>query len=250
MNTSEGLIQKLYAGKFSMTGSTIKMLACIIMFIDHAAVSFLYAFGYKAIPIEVYYVYTVMRSIGRVAFPIFIFLLAEGFAHTHSVKKYVFNMFLFAVISEIPFDITLFNTIFAPDNQNVFFTLLLGVLAMASFEYVFKIKNLPKPLAYLFCAVCMAFFASAAYFLKTDYGSYGVAAICAAYFLRRIRTAGTAASCAVLFALDTSEITSFFALIPITLYNGKRGNGNKYFFYFFYPAHLVLLFALRVIIIM
>ena len=250
MKTTEMLTQKPYTGKFSMTGNTLKLIACIIMLIDHTAVSLLYIYGYNGISIEIYDLYQLMRSVGRIAFPIFIFLLIEGFGHTHSVKKYAFNLFLFSIISEIPFDLALFNTIFEPNRQNVFFTLLLGVLAMASFEYVLKIKNLPKPLAYLFCAVCAAFFAAAAYFLGTDYGEYGVIAICAAYFLRRIRTAGTFLSCTVLRVLDASEITAFFALIPITLYNGRRGKGNKYFFYFFYPAHLILLYALRVIIIM
>lgn len=93
------------------------------------------------------------------------------------------------------------------------------------------------------------FFAAVAYFLKTDYDIYGVLVICAAYFLRQIRTVGSVVMYIILMIDSIVEKTAILAALPITLYNGKRGNGNKYFFYFFYPVHLLILYGIKLLLI-
>lgn len=243
------LHQKPYTGAFSMSGSAIKLIACICMLIDHAGAAIVENYAIISGSENVFFVYYLMRYIGRIAFPLFAFLLAEGFVHTHSVKKYAINLFVFAFLSEIPFDLALQGGALEFESQNVYFTLFLGVLAMASFDYVLKIKSLPKPFSYLFCAVCAAFFAAVAYFLKTDYDIYGVLVICAAYFLRQIRTVGSVVMYIILMIDSIVEKTAILAALPITLYNGKRGNGNKYFFYFFYPVHLLILYGIKLLLI-
>ena len=90
-------------------------------------------------------IYQVMRFIGRIGFPVFCFLLIEGFLHTSSKKKYATRLFLFALVSEFPFDYALFNTPFAPGYQNVFFTLFLGLLTIWENRYCKPQRNKPEP---------------------------------------------------------------------------------------------------------
>ena len=123
--------------KKGISGSTLKMIAIVTMLIDHigaavlarllmvnglgeldqtntdAIMQWLSANG------ALYWMYTVMRMIGRVAFPIFCFLLVEGFLHTHDVKKYAMRLGLFALLSEIPFDLAFSSKILEFNYQNV-----------------------------------------------------------------------------------------------------------------------------------
>ena len=115
-----------------LSGSTLKIIAVITMLTDHIGAGIL---G-RIITMQgiysgsVYNVYTVMRYIGRLAFPIFCFLLVEGFMHTHNVKKYASRLFVFALISEIPFDLFVSGRIVDTSAQNVYFTLLIGLICM------------------------------------------------------------------------------------------------------------------------
>ena len=127
----------------SFSGTALKTIACITMLVDHIGASCIEAglllpeletgevSGGAWNQISLYQLDRVLRFTGRLAFPIFCFLLVEGFVHTHDVKKYVRRLFLFALISEVPFDLAFFRTPFALDHQNVYWTLALGVLAMA-----------------------------------------------------------------------------------------------------------------------
>ena len=138
--------------KKGISGSTLKMIAIVTMLIDHigaavlarllmvnglgeldqtntdAIMQWLSANG------ALYGTYTVMRMIGRVAFPIFCFLLVEGFLHTHDVKKYAMRLGLFALLSEIPFDLAFSSKILEFNYQNVFFTLFIGLLTMIAYR--------------------------------------------------------------------------------------------------------------------
>jgi TraX protein. len=125
-----------------ISGSTLKLVAIFTMLIDHIAASILenllrcggpssYANGGL-----LYTVYSIMRSIGRLAFPIFCFLLVEGFLHTRNKSKYAIRLGIFALISEIPFDLAFEGKMFSWGHQNVFFTLLIGLIVMAGFELV------------------------------------------------------------------------------------------------------------------
>lgn len=122
-----------------LSGSTLKLIAIILMLIDHTGLMILY--NYPATTATLfsfggvdYSWYRIFRDIGRAAFPIFCFLLVEGFLHTHNRKKYGLNLFLFACISEIPWNFMFTNT-WRYEKQNVFFTLFLGYLAFCALEY-------------------------------------------------------------------------------------------------------------------
>ena len=134
----------------SFSGTALKTIACITMLVDHIGASCIEAglllpeletgevSGGAWNQISLYQLDRVLRFTGRLAFPIFCFLLVEGFVHTHDVKKYVRRLFLFALISEVPFDLAFFRTPFALDHQNVYWTLALGVLAMAGLKHFEK----------------------------------------------------------------------------------------------------------------
>lgn len=217
-----------------ISGSTLKLIAIITMFIDHigaAIVEKMPSFSMSNNN-SLYYTDMVLRYIGRIAFPIFCFLLVEGFLHTRDTKKYAFRLFLFALISEIPFDLAFKGHILEFGYQNVFFTLLLGLLTLMAVKY-FDNNKIMKIISMLVGIM-------AAQLLHTDYAGFGVVFILLLYILHdKIILRNIIGSIAVLW-----EFTAPIAFIPITLYNGERGIRMKYFFYIFYPAHLLLLYAI------
>lgn len=240
-----------------ISGSTIKIIAVAAMLIDHIAAAILerqmIAKGYLSNNVlsldgmGLYIVYFAMRLIGRLGFPIFCFLLVEGFQRTRNVKKYALRLGLFALVSEIPFDYAFCGKAYYPTYQNVYFTLLFGLLALWGIDYIGK-RSLPKVVALLLQAAVAAACMCAAHFLQTDYAAMGVLTIVVMYIFRKWRVVSMLMGCIVLTLMSISEITAFFALIPIALYNGSRGLKMKYFFYGFYPVHLALLYLICVLL--
>ena len=304
-----------------ISGSTIKIIAVAAMLIDHiaAAVLMRQIVAHRFMEVAesgnvadmlnwlmengaLYFVYEAMRFIGRLGFPIFCFLLVEGFQRTRNVKKYALRLAAFALISEVPFDLAFKGEFFYMGYQNVYFTLLLGLLALWGIDWLSK-HELPKgariffnvagvfaPGVYLmaetygmfkkdlkmllftgvlgallagvalliyrkvrggertqrFCAelTVLMFCMCVAQALMTDYGGMGVLTIGVMYFYRKRKVISVLAGCIVLTIMSVSEITAFFVLIPIALYNGSRGLKMKYFFYAFYPVHLALFYLI------
>ena len=228
-----------------LSGSTLKLIAIIAMAIDHFAASILYhGILLPAVPItigsgvyRIYQLYQVMRFIGRVAFPIFCFLLVEGFLHTSNRKKYAFRLFLFALISEFPFDWALFNTNVTWGYQNVYFTLLIGLLTIWGMEWIQEhTASWRFPLWIPLWVLTIAAGCLMAWLLKTDYDYKGIILIVILYFFRFQPLLRTLAGCISLYW----EAPACLAFIPITFYNGKRGLRLKYVFYLFYPLHLLV----------
>ena len=149
------------------------------------------------------------------------------------MKKYAGRLFLFALISEIPFDLALKGNVFYPDKQNVYFTLFIGLLVMVGISYITENGTRNMSLAILPIAVGMV----AAYYIDTDYNYKGVFLIAVLYLMRYTRLY----QCIGGAAAVSWEIPAPLAFIPIYFYNGKRGFQLKYFFYWFYPVHLLLL---------
>ena len=228
-----------------ITGSALKIFAIVTMFIDHFG-PVAVGSGILRLPVvrassELYqnwYVfYRLLRNIGRLAFPIFCFLLVEGFIHTRSQKKYVFRLFLFTLISEIPFDLAIYGEWYHPEKQNVFFTLLIGMLVMVAAS---RVRNFYLSLLVMAAGIYLG------YFLQTDYGARGVLLISLLYLLRFQRPCQCVAGALTMLYEPTAPI----AFIPIFFYNGQKGRCSlKYFFYWFYPVHLFLLAGLRYLIL-
>jgi hypothetical protein len=213
------------------SGSTLKMIAMLSMVIDHTAAVLLIGSPY----------YLMMRIIGRLAFPIFCFLLVEGYIHTHNVKRYAFRLLLFAAISEVPFDLAFSYSPVNWEYQNIFFTLLLGVLVMCGMDWIGKFTKVP---AFQILLKLLPLFAGmvVAWYLKTDYSKMGVLSIGILYLFRDYGRLPQCVTAAISFAWEPPAMLAF---IPIYFYNGKRGISIKYLFYIFYPAHLLLLVRLR-----
>lgn len=317
-------------------GSTIKLIAVAAMLIDHIGAFVLTrmiiarGYFYAAQDINrllawlgdnwlLYFGMELMRLIGRLGFPIFCFLLVEGFQKTRNRKKYIFRLGLFALISELPFNLANAGRVWAPGYQNVYFTLLIGILLLCAFDGIARLDAPAKwirasmtaggilalplcvalrvretvtefirqifaggsvnlyamkwPLlaviwlvlvgvmlavwgiyrrkkgpdqAWRMCGDMAALAAAmvSATLLRTDYGGMGVLTIAVMYALRKNKLQSMLGGCITLTVMSLSEATAFFTLIPIAKYNGERGLKMKYFFYIFYPAHLLILWLI------
>jgi len=223
-----------------MSSFVLKIIAIITMFIDHIGY---YIFGK----------FSFFNYIGRIAFPIFAFQISEGYIHTKNLKKYFLRLFIFAIISQIPF--ILFKKAITNDfTLNIFFTLLLGLISI----YIYD-KSKHKIIA-IILAILIGLLAN---FSHCDYGFYGVTIIFLFYiFKTSIIKSSTAFIIATTIKYLITMIKYGFydiylyllisTLIPIlfiSLYNGKKGKSTKYLLYLFYPIHLLLIYGIHLLII-
>ena len=236
-----------------ISSSTLKIIAIITMLIDHIGASVLYRYMVvNHVYADYLLIYQIMRVIGRISFPIFIFLLVEGLYHTRNVWKYLLRLLIFCFVSEIPFDLAFFYKPFNWDYQNVFFTLLIGLFAIALFRILEENKSDNKWLNNIFILrtleVVIALAAMAlAHFLKTDYGWAGVLAIITAYILKRFPRLQMPGVCIILtICAGASEVYALFGIPLYIFYDGRRGNLPKWIPYIFYPAHLLILWGITV----
>ena len=277
--------QKLL-NRLRISDSLLKTVALICMFIDHIGAGLvfydiaggMYLLGSDRVAETA--MYYRLRHIGRTAFPIYCYLLVEGFFHTRNRARYLIQLVLFAVLSEIPFDLALTfkrkpassdwiillrdNQELAHTAQNVFWTLALGLSAIWLIHLLAgRIKNTSSTLAKAAgfaaaCAVTVVFSVTAQYY-HTDYRWYGVCLITVFYVFYQLREyglidlaaqrlLGCAAGYLLLGQLNM-EWWSLPGFILICFSSGRRGflgrSWLKYFFYAFYPLHLILIYYLR-----
>jgi len=241
--------------KKGISGNTLKIIAVITMLIDHIGAVIIENGILKsqdpllmqtilATPEGVKWraIDLVLRTIGRISFPIFCFLLVEGFLHTKDVRKYGIRLLAFALISEIPFDLAVFNSWFHPGYQNVFFTLFIGLWVLEWYQ-----KAMGDPLRQ-FLAIGVG--CGVSILLRSDYNLDGIVLILIIYIFRNNKRLQTIFA-GIMAALISASCfgAGIFAFWPIHLYNGKKGERNlKYLFYVFYPLHLVLLYIVRLLI--
>lgn len=259
-----------------LPGNFLKIFAALTMLIDHAALFLVYTKLARseeyldllfstgateeqiaAIPADymnLYSTYTIMRLVGRIAFPIFCFLLYEGFMHTSNIKRYLLRIGLCALVSEIPFNLMVsrVNTgtakFFYPQMQNTVFTLLLALLMLCGMKHL-EVKELTLKAAMrqmfgqLLC-VCAA--CAAAFFCRTDYTYQGILLAAVFYYCRNSKKMQIILGCVVFLS---TNIAALLAFIPIAMYNGTLivSKKFKYFFYIFYPAHLLVLYLLSLL---
>jgi hypothetical protein len=230
-----------------MTTFKLKIIALVTMLIDHMGAVIPEFFGFEPQGLNYF------RVIGRLAFPIFVYLIAEGFRYTKNRAKYLARLFAFAIISQIPFALAFNSQISFFADTNIFYTLFLGGAAIVVYE-MFREKNI-----WTLVAVLPAIgFALLAEFLTADYGAYGVVFIFLMYVIKnfRPRLAAMAVLCLwqheytlelLINGYDVSTVRLLMipaTLVPVLLiffYNGKPGMKMKWLFYIAYPAHLLIL---------
>ena len=235
--------------RFGVSGSTLKIIAMATMLIDHigAAVLIRYILDMPnhTFSMDWYHqmmiLYRVLRGIGRIAFPIYCFLLVEGFQKTRNLKRYILRLGIFAVIAEVPFDLCFTSRVFSTDHQSVMLTLLVGVITMWGVSLLEKhVQNGLLRISGEAAVIVLG--AGAAELMNTDYGYMGILCIMVLYVLRRSKWTQIAGGCLVFLW----EIWAPIAFIPVAFYNGKRGLRLKYVFYLFYPLHLLILYLICV----
>lgn len=234
---------------FELTAAVLHIIAMTLMLMDHLWATLLPAREW-------------LTCAGRVAFPIFAFMAVEGYFHTRSLKKYILRMLLFAVLSEIPFDLMYGGTWFYPVHQNVLWTFLLGLLGVWLMEQVRK-----KGKTWMYLLVCVLV-VPAGLVLGTlcmvDYYGGGVLTVFVFYFLHGRKWWCFLGQLAALYWLNVELLgglmypvqlfgmefelcqqgLALLALIPIWLYRGRQGYHSKpfqYLCYAFYPVHMLLL---------
>lgn len=246
-----------------ISGDTLKITGTVTMLIDHiAAVIILSALRgnlFSGEQYELWYsVYQIMRGIGRIAFPVFAFLLTEGFFHTGSKKRYLMQLGIFCLISELPYDLAFYGRIYWR-KQNIYLTLFLGLLMIWMLEKVKEeiraveseqkedvwwkaaVRALKGISAFLLVIGVFGFVAEK---LHSDYGMRGIALIFLFYAGR-----GNLFSCVLGYLLYWKNPWYILAFLIVYCYDGTRrirGRGMKYFFYAFYPLHLLILGLIRV----
>lgn len=237
MTDSETLSVKRYQ---ILSGSVLKLIACISMLSDHLAKFYLYRFAWatkawftiagRTISLDMF-----MQMFGRFAFPIFAFLLVVGFEHTHSRMRYGLSLFVLALISEVPFNLMIGQSLFFP-TQNVAFTWLLGLIALSGLTYFEK-----KPVIAL--SILVAMFIISRY-LQADGRTAGYLFILLMYGLRKEKLI----RCVAPPILLQMKAMVFLSLVLTLFYNGQRGFIKtpflKYCFYAFYPVHMLVIYLI------
>lgn len=221
-----------------LDGTTLKIIAMISMVFDHVGDMFFPGFMWP-------------RMIGRLAMPIFSFFIAEGFAHTRDKKKYLGRLGLFALISEIPFDLA-FEGKLGLGHQNIMLTFFLAGLALMLFDRLRGGKTTEgerRPVGKTVLGVfAVAGIAALSLLLRADYTVFAVVAVFLFYVLRQkhplLRSGVGVAFLALTRTIGYYAATGF-SFIPLALYNGRKGKGLKWLFYIFYPGHLLLLATLK-----
>ena len=202
-----------------------------------------------------------LTCIGRITFPIYAFLLVEGYFHTKNLKKYVMRLLVFALISEIPFNLVMGSRIFYPIHQNVLWSFLISI-GLIHFNQKVREKKVWKRILVGVSTACIAYIGGIITFV--DFYNAGILTVLLFYFFRGKKWWCYLAQFIGLWYINFEMLGGFsyeieflgqthfiarqgfalFALLPLWLYRGKQGHHSKawqYACYLFYPVHLLIL---------
>lgn len=268
-----------------ITSDFLKIIAVITMIIDHVGLGLLSKYLKVITDIDLFFkvktMYDATRIIGRIALPIFAYQLVQGFYNTRNRKKYAINLLVFALISEIPFDLIMEDTLFYFGYQNVIWTLLFGYLSIWAMDTINeKCKSLSIVKINMLKVLVGILFVFTANIMRTDYKGYGVLLIITIYLfytsrekiclyapfifiltdftftlLRTTRFnflfgGPVKASFDTILSAIILECYSILAFYFIYFDNGKRKIKGKikYLFYFIYPVHIMVIYLMSMLI--
>lgn len=236
--------------KRNLTAAHLKWIALVSMTIDHFAAVVIKNYGlvngtdlYTTFnPFQadttIGTTYSIMRIIGRLAFPLYIFLLVEGFRHTKDIKKYIARMVIFAIVSEVFFDLAFFGVPFETSHQNVFVTMTLGLIML---HILAQIEIKIEKYRFISSLLVIGAFYLLNDFIKGDYGGFGILFTVVVYLFKN----NPLSQAIMMFALGMEHFTAALSGPIVYFYNGKKGKQiNKYFFYIFYPLHLFIFYLI------
>ena len=229
-------------GGSRLSSFSLRLLALICMCADHAGLALFPSVG-------------AFRCVGRIAFPLYCFLLVQGYAHTRDLRGYARRLLLTAVLSEIPFDLLIFGQFASPAEQNVLFALLLSLMALYAFD---RLRSRPLHAWLAILSLCLAAMAA-----NISYGWLGIAlSLCIHYAgQNKLRLALSVTGILALYSLSlflsgvaqSWVFVSFCAplsVLPMLLYSGRRGPRHpalNFLFYASYPLHLAALVIIRML---
>ena len=234
------------------TGSTLKIIAVLFMVLDHVgqivlkngiAMKAPYSmFTDKQFSLLLTMIDT-CHILGRLAFPVFCFMIVEGFLHTHNMRRYLKNLFVCAAVSEPVYDLAFAGEAISPRQQNVIWCLMLGLIVLIA------LRRFENNFAVLLIIISAGAFLS--YICRLDGAYYGILLISAFYMFHEKPLMKFVSAVIVMFVcgldfsakgiIDPYFLTAVSAMVLIMFYNGSRGIKMKHFFYIFYPAHLLIL---------
>lgn len=213
----------------------LKILACICMLIDHIGAIFIMPLIQNGG--KFYIIFLIMRNIGRIAFPIFAFLIVEGFVHTKNYKKYLTRIFIFSIISTIPYNLCFGGMVYNIKYWrnftfgNVGWTFTLALIMLYSLK-ILEDKKYNTILKWIISMLIIAIFMMIANLIKCDRKYWGILVIAGFYLFRHSRPKQLMTG--IITFLDQRYMPGvYLSLIPLALYNGEKGKDISKFVYVF-----------------
>lgn len=221
----------------ALSGAQLKYIAFLSMLIDHVNKALIYPNLDGGILLHISNLFDIL---GRIAFPLFAFFIVEGYFKTRNRKKYLLNLLIFGVISEVPFDLFTSGTFFNPRFNNVMFSLALCLITIWIID-VLKTK-MPRILWYFISLIIVAIMCVVAMFLAVDYDYHAIILV----YLLYVFYNKPILSVILGYLSIIKEFWAFLGFGFILMYNGERGKQSKILNYCFYPVHLLILGLIRI----
>ena len=223
-----------------INGAQLKYIAFASMFIDHFNKAIITPFLTGTGPMVI--ITTIFDILGRIAFPIFAFMVVEGFFKTKSRWKYLRNLLIFAVISEIPYDMFQSAEFVNTWSQNILWGLALGLFTIMVID---KLKDYIKkrPLWIFVSLLIVALSSLGSMLISSDYEYYAIIIIYLYYLFYDKKLLASGLSYLVII----KEIYAILGFATVLFYNGEKGKQNKIFNYLFYPVHLLIFGIIRMV---
>lgn len=222
-----------------LSNSGLKNIAAIAMILDHIGAILIWP--YVSVSPAMNNIYITLRIIGRLAYPIYCFLLVEGMKHTHDIRKYIKRMFVLGLLSEVPYDLAFNNSIISLDGQNIFFTLTTSLVILSIIKED-QNTSIPYKLLLIFIGMLIG------HFCRLDGDWFGVLIPAIIYYCKNDLFRQFVLLLVVYVLMGGIQPFALLAIPVYQQYNQNKGNNTK-LYYLIYPVHLLLLYLISLILV-